>query len=59
MKSGKNPRSAGLRGAWCLGRFAHHAPKLGRPGVAGGATCDCVRMLGDKAMDGGDLWGLG
>eukprot|EP00435_Cladocopium_sp_Y103_P020514 s2677_g5.t1 len=39
-----------LRGAWCLGRFAHHAPKLGRPGVAGGATCDCVRMLGDKEL---------
>ncbi|CAK9033724.1 unnamed protein product [Durusdinium trenchii] len=39
-----------LRGAWCLGNFAQKAPKLGRPGVAAGACCDCLRMLADQEL---------
>eukprot|EP00434_Breviolum_minutum_P018812 symbB.v1.2.016593.t1/scaffold1264.1/size127839/2 len=39
-----------LRGAWCLGHFCQKASKLGRPGVAAGACCDCLKMLADQEL---------
>lgn len=42
----------GLRGAWCLGHFCQKASKLGHPGVAAGACCDCLKMLADQAREG-------
>ena len=41
---------SGLRGAWCLGRFAQKELKL-RPGTAAGASCDCLKLLRDQARD--------
>ncbi|CAJ1435252.1 unnamed protein product [Effrenium voratum] len=39
-----------LRGAWCAAQFARQAVRLGRPGAAGAAACDCLRLLGDQEL---------